>query len=77
MMIPYGAIFGTSPKYEQATGFAEYEQASPAPTLVTVPAKTETVGQILDKNWHLLSSTDQERVLAAAQRALNKAKELA
>lgn len=40
---------------------------------ITIPAKTYTVGEILDKYWHLLSKTSQERSIGAALAALNKA----
>jgi hypothetical protein len=40
---------------------------------ITLPAKTFTAGQLLDKYFHLLSPSDQKRTLAAALRALNKA----
>lgn len=40
---------------------------------ITLPAKTYTLGHVLDKHFNLLSKTDQARLLVIAQRALNKA----
>lgn len=44
---------------------------------ITLPAKTFTVGELLDKYWHLMSKTTQERTAAAVLAALKQAQRAA